>query len=132
MNRSKPYDFEVFSVRIREKVSEHGTSKILHTLSCPDWVNVIAFTRDRRLALVKQYRLGINEHTIELPGGIVASGKSLLCEAQNELLEETGLSSDEWHQLSKYRPNPALQDNWCHSFVCSSAEKNVRRVRPRL
>ena len=38
-------------------------------LECSDWVNVVALTGDGRMILVKQYRHGTDEMTIEIPGG---------------------------------------------------------------
>ena len=44
-------------------------------LDCPDWVNVIALTDEDQVVLVRQYRLGTERITLEIPGGVVDSGE---------------------------------------------------------
>ena len=40
-----------------------------------DWVNIVAFTPERRLVVVKQYRFGIGAVTTEIPGGLIDPGE---------------------------------------------------------
>lgn len=116
------FDFDVF--RVQRKIVERwdGSRQELSLLRCPDWVNVIAFTSAGSLALVRQFRHGINEDTVELPGGIVDPGADPLGCAKAELLEETGLAAEQWYMVGRFRPNAALQDNWCHTYLCYDAE----------
>ncbi len=44
-------------------------------IDTPDWVNVIAVTKDEQLVLIRQYRFGIAETTLEIPGGMVEPGE---------------------------------------------------------
>ncbi|MEE4297064.1 MAG: NUDIX hydrolase [Wenzhouxiangella sp.] len=64
---------------------------------------LIAWTPDRELLLVEQYRIPIQQRTIELPAGLVGdhegqAEESLLAAAARELVEETG-----W-QAGRLRP----------------------------
>lgn len=86
-----------------------------------DWVNIIALTPENKILLIDQYRHGLNRYSLEIPGGI-AEKNTLLESAQAELREETGHVSDEWEYLGKVSGNPAVFDNWCHTFLA----KNVR------
>lgn len=115
-------NFDFFSVERKRVTHADGSSHSYSVMRCPDWVNVIAFDVDGRLALVRQFRHGVGEYTVEFPGGIVDEGMGALETAKSELLEEVGLISAEWHHLGSFRPNAALQNNWCHSYICYQAK----------
>ena len=61
-----------------------------YILEYPDWVNVIAVTKDGKFVMERQYRHGAGEVGYELPCGVMEPDESPLCGAQRELLEETG------------------------------------------
>ncbi|XDD49263.1 NUDIX hydrolase [Leptospira sp. WS92.C1] len=88
-----------------------------------DWVNVIAITPENKILLIDQYRHGIHRYSLEIPGGI-AEKNTILESAQAELVEETGYVSEEWEYLGKVSGNPAILNNWCHTFLA----KNVRKL----
>jgi ADP-ribose pyrophosphatase len=92
-------------------------------LEAGDWVNVIPVTSDGRVVLVRQYRYGNGEVTLEIPGGLIDPGQTPLESAQRELLEETGYGNGEWTLLGSTRPNPAFLNNWCHCYLALNVEK---------
>ena len=51
---------------------------------------VVALTPDERVVLVREFRPGIEEVLLELPGGGIDDGESPAAAAERELLEETG------------------------------------------
>lgn len=86
-------------------------------LEGPDWVNVVAFNNAGELLIVEQYRHGIEQSTLEIPGGCCDPGEAPLAAARRELREETGHSAEAWVDLGFCTPNPATQNNCCHSFL---------------
>lgn len=88
-------------------------------LRSPDWVNVIPFTEDGRVILIRQYRAGTHDITLEIPGGMVDPGESPDVSAGRELTEETGWVADELEEIGVVEPNPAFQDNRCHTFLAT-------------
>lgn len=92
-------------------------------LECTQWVNIIAFDKHKNLILVKQYRHGIDEITIEGPAGVIDPGEDPFDTAKRELREETGYESLDWQPLGKVSANPAFQDNYCHIFLAKDCSK---------
>lgn len=65
-----------------------------YSLQLPDYAGVLALTGDGQVVTVRQYRPAIEEHTIELPAGIVDLGEAPEETARRELMEETGYCAD--------------------------------------
>jgi 8-oxo-dGTP pyrophosphatase MutT (NUDIX family) len=87
------------------------------------WVNVVALTDDDRVVLVRQWRHGAGELTLEIPGGAVDPGESPQAAAERELLEETGFRARGLEPLGVLNPNPALFGNRVHTFVARGCER---------
>jgi ADP-ribose pyrophosphatase len=106
-----------------DRVRHPRTGAILTrlVLETPDWVNVVARTPAGRIVVVRQYRFGSGEVTIEIPGGVVDPGEAPLETAERELREETGYTSARWTDLGSVQPNPAFHDNRCHHFLAEGA-----------
>lgn len=119
-------DCRVFTVRedisARENDNLQGT---FYVIEGADWVNVIALTRRREVVLIEQFRHGISEVILEIPGGMIDENEAPERAARRELLEETGFSAEEFIFLGKSRPNPAIQNNWIYHFVAVDCEKTA-------
>ena len=89
----------------------------------PDWVNVIAVTKEGEFLIEEQYRHGIGNVCYELCAGIVEEGEIPLESAKRELLEETGYISREWMAFGRYAPNASGSNNYCYTFVARDIEK---------
>jgi ADP-ribose pyrophosphatase len=80
-------------------------------INAPEWVNVVALTPDHRLVLVRQFRYGSNEFSLEIPGGIIDEGEDPVAAGVRELREETGYVGRAARLLGSVHPNPAMQNN---------------------
>ena len=122
--RSEPGP-DVILFRARFDTALHprtGREKRRLVLEAADWCNIVAVTSDERVVLVRQYRSGTHEVTLEIPGGSVDPGESHEAAARRELREETGFTASSWSYLGSSAPNPAVQDNYLHSWLATGAE----------
>lgn len=113
--------FDVTSVHYRH--GPRARSRDFIVINAPDWVNVIALTTDHRLVLVRQFRFGIDEFSLEVPGGVIEAGEDPVVAGVRELAEETGYAGPHARLLGTVHPNPAIQSNRCHLVLVEGAMK---------
>ena len=106
-----------------DRVRNPRTSEEMERLVCetPEWVNVVAFTPDRQLIMIRQWRFGTERVELEIPGGLIDPGETPASSAVRELQEETGFTSTRWTELGSVAPNPAFQTNRCWHFLAEAA-----------
>ena len=115
--------FRVFDVLRHDMVDDLGRSQgHAFTFTCPDWVSVVPVTEAGEFVLVRQYRHGIDEFTLETPGGVVDHGELPDVAARRELREETGYDVGELTSLGFAHPNPPLQDNRFFMYLGTGAK----------
>jgi ADP-ribose pyrophosphatase len=91
-----------------------------------DWVNIIPLTPRREVVMVRQFRHGISAFTVEVPGGMVDSTDETPAHAgRREMREESGYDSDDIVALGRVHPNPAIQPNFCYSFLARNVKLAV-------
>jgi ADP-ribose pyrophosphatase len=111
---------ELRSVHFRHPV-RRKTERDYVIAHAPDWVNVVALTPGDRLVLVRQFRFGSNELSLEIPGGVIEAGEDPVAAGMRELSEETGYGGGAARLLGSVHPNPAIQDNTCHFVLVDGA-----------
>jgi 8-oxo-dGTP pyrophosphatase MutT (NUDIX family) len=130
MSKLRPWDIKhttellrnrIFRVTQRLSLSPRtGKEHDFWVLESNDWVNVVPLTAQREVVLVRQYRHGRQEMTLEIPGGMVdAEDRDPAAAAGRELLEETGYQAGTLRRLGAIAPNPAIQANLCHSYLAT-------------
>jgi ADP-ribose pyrophosphatase len=116
--------FRVFSIRTDTSISPRtGMEHDFYIIESRDWINVIPLTADHRVVMIRQYRHGSREVTLEIPGGLIDPGDTPEKAAARELLEETGYEAEELVQIGVVNPNPALFNNRCYTFIARNAQK---------
>lgn len=109
----------------RCKLPDNRIMPHYYVMEFNDWANIVALTDDNQMILVRQYRHAADEITLEIPGGGVDVKKAETPEqaAIRELLEETGYAAENVRLVAKHRPNPAMQNNFMHTFIATGCRR---------
>jgi len=115
-------DTPIFQITKRHcRPPDDGGDSDFYIINAPNWVNVIARTSNDEVILVRQYRFGIDEISLEIPGGVVdPEDNNPLNTAKRELQEETGFVSDDWKLLGSVSTNPAIFTNYCYMYFADN------------
>lgn len=140
MNRNETDDPKKWTIleseyRIREKWLTVRRDKIRQpsgveiedywVLEYPEWVNVIAITKDGRHVMERQYRHAMGWTAYEICAGTAEAGEDPLTAAKRELSEETGYEGGEWEEIMTTSPNGTSMTNMTHSYIARGVEKRV-------
>lgn len=116
-------DYKVFKIKTVQAVSPRtNNTGQFYTIETNDWVNIIPVTENQEIVMIKQYRHGSQEVTLEIPGGLVDDEHHQEA-ALRELLEETGYAGENVQYLGAVNPNPAIFNNLCHTYLVDKARK---------
>lgn len=128
VSSSKNQSFRVFSIRTDRAVSPRtGEAHDFYILESNPWVNVIPLTPKEEIVLIRQYRHGTQQNTLEIPGGLVEDYDNPKSAAIRELKEETGYEGSYVQQVSMVYPNPAIQNNACYTFLIKDVIKTDKQ-----
>lgn len=120
----KVWETPIFSLHQIELLPDKKKKPVhFYRLDAPEWINVIALTPNNEILLVEQYRVGVDETTLEIPGGMVDAQEEPMHAAQRELLEETGYMADHWIKMGETSANPAIQTNFTHLYLAKDCRK---------
>lgn len=132
------YQSRIFSIRRAQFARQTSdASEGEHTQQCflvdsPDWVNIIATTKNDAVLFVRQFRFGARRITLEIPGGMIDPGESPETAAMRELREETGFEASSWTSLGSVDTNPALLGNRCYTFLAQGCVRTQPPTRDPL
>lgn len=88
-----------------------------------DWAVILPVTVDGEVVFVRQFRHGVEQVVLELPGGLIDAGESPEEAAKRELREETGYEAASVRQVADLLPNPALNNAHCHVVLAEGCRR---------
>ncbi len=105
-----------------------GRWEFVERVGCEGAAAVIAFTREKALVLIRQFRPPVGAHAIELPAGLVGDEAHLAEEdfataAARELEEETGYRAHELTLIGKGPTTPGLSSETVHLYLAREVSR---------
>jgi ADP-ribose diphosphatase len=123
----KVYATRIFDLHHHRRHHHRRGQHDFFVLEAPDWVNIVPLTDREEVVMVRQFRHGTETFTLEIPGGMVdPEDLDPKAAARREMQEETGYDSQDIIELGKVHPNPAIQGNYCHTFLARGVLPGVK------
>lgn len=95
-----------------------------YVLEYMDWVNAVAFTKEGKVLMIRQFRQAYGHTITELPGGTMdPEDASPEVAVKRELLEETGYAFDHIEYLGNVSANASTSNNVTHMFLATGGTK---------
>src|SRR3954468_20805981 len=114
----------LFRLRLeRYRSRKSGLAHDFYVLHLADAVSVVAWTVDRRLILVRQFRAGSGRDSLETPGGLLDPGEDPGTAGARELLEETGYAGDPPRVLGSLWSVPSILTSKITTIVVTNARR---------
>ncbi|MEM0381961.1 MAG: NUDIX hydrolase [Nitrososphaerota archaeon] len=120
------YDGRLIAVKlIRARYGEEEVER--EVVEHPGSVAIVATDSVGRFLLVKQYRVGVGEDTIEIPAGTLEEGEEPLKCAERELEEETGYRALDLHPLANTYTSPGYTSERLYIFTAKAVQGGVSK-----
>jgi 8-oxo-dGTP pyrophosphatase MutT (NUDIX family) len=124
-SRREVFKSPVFTVQENTCRAPDGGRGVFTTLEAADWaivVPVIETGKGREFIMVRQWRHGARELSLEFPGGVFEAGEDGSAAAARELWEETAYRAGRILKLGEMNPNPAIMTNRVHFFLAGDLQ----------
>ena len=118
--RKTMYSCPIFSITERLCRSPLGKLRTYTVLDTVDWaivIPVLETKRGREFVMVRQWRHGAQDLSLEFPGGVFDRGEDSVQAALRELREETGYTAGKMAKLGEFNPNPAIMSNRVYFYL---------------
>jgi ADP-ribose pyrophosphatase len=102
------YTSRIFKVVKKFITSKSGRRMERHIIVHPGAVVILPILSDGRIVLIRQHRIAVEEHLVELPAGTIESGEEPIITARRELMEETGYRASKLTPLLKFYTSPGF------------------------
>jgi len=110
---------KLFKVVRRFQTGRSGNPLERHLILHPGAITVLPILDDGRVVLLKQYRVAVEKHLIELPAGTREPDEEPIITAGRELVEETGYIAGKIEPLTVFYSSPGILHEEMHLFLAT-------------
>jgi len=122
------HEGRVFNLVKENYTLENGVSSEMDFIQHPGAAAMVPMLNDDQVVLIRQYRHAIRESIWEIPAGTLDPGEKPITCANRELVEETGYSATDWHQLGTITPLPGCSDERIHIFLAFNLQPAAQNL----
>ncbi|UCZ54686.1 NUDIX hydrolase [Bacillus shivajii] len=119
------YSGRIIDLSVHDVKLPNGKESKREVVYHPGAVAVIAFTKEGKLILVKQFRKPLEKVIAEIPAGKLEKGEDPLECAKRELEEETGEIAENWVSLGSFYTSPGFADECIHLFLAEGLSEGI-------
>ncbi len=105
-----------------------GSTSTREVVKHPGGVCVAAQLPNKKYLLVKQYRYGVKNESIEFVAGKMEPGIDAITQIQNELQEETGYLCTDIKEVMTIYPSPAYLDEPLRLFTATATTQGSQNL----
>ena len=120
----KVFEGVIFDVYQWEQEQFDGTVKIFEAIRRQSTVEIIPVFEDGSIAIALEKQPHMQKPMYSLFGGRVEKDEDMLSAAKRELLEESGLVSDDWELYRAYDAGGSHKIDWqIHTYIARNCQK---------
>ncbi|MDA0206441.1 MAG: NUDIX hydrolase [Acidobacteria bacterium] len=118
--------------RVTHDRAEHPSGAVLDRQIVHNRPAAVMLARDteRRVLLIRQYRLPVRKELLELPAGRCDGNETPLETAQRELTEETGYRAVRWTPLTDFYSAPGFSTERMYAFLAEELTPGTASPEP--
>ena len=128
LNRENIYNGQILDLFKLEVKTEDGFIQNREILKHNGGACIVALTPEEEVYLVRQYRIAVDDFTLEVPAGKLEKGEEPESCAIRELEEECGLKTDSIELISKIYPTPGYSNEIIYIYYADSFSQSEQNL----
>lgn len=117
-------EWAMFRLLRRHVTSPTGETFVRTFVETPGAVATVAFTDDRAIVLVHQYRATLDSFVLEIPAGMRdVDGEDPVETARRELREEAGFDAETLTHLGDFLSTPGVTNSALHIYLATDLRR---------
>jgi len=124
------YEGSIIKFSVNTVVLANGSTSKREIVGTPGAVAIVPITEAGQVRLVRQYRAGISDFSLEIPAGTLEVGETTDEAAPRELAEETGDRAKSWQLLTSTFTSPGICDEVIHIYLATGLTGGQNHLDP--